>query len=142
MRKDTAIHLQVPASLSSEDEGSASDLFRGLSWELRRQGRAWRPATDVYETDSAYMVVVELAGMRGIDLAVSFDHQVLSIRGHRPEAGGGKAFHQMEINYGEFLVDVHIHAPVDSDRIEATYSDGFLRVALPKAHPKTISISS
>jgi HSP20 family protein len=96
----------------------------------------------VYETETAYMVVVELAGMRGVDLTVSFEHEILSIHGSRSEAGGGKAYHQMEINYGEFLVDVHIHAPVDRDRIEATYRDGFLRVALPKALPKTIAITS
>jgi len=143
MRKEPTDSFRVPASLSAADEeGSTADLLGGLGWGLRRRGRAWRPPTDVYETESAYMVVVELAGMRGVDLAVSFDHQVLSIRGSRPEAGGSKAFHQMEINYGEFLVDVHIHTPVDSERIEATYSDGFLRVALPKAHPKTISITS
>jgi HSP20 family molecular chaperone IbpA len=48
----------------------------------------------------------------------------------------------MEISYGEFLVDVYLHSPVDHERIEATYRDGFLRVVLPKAHPKTIPISS
>jgi HSP20 family protein len=141
--KDAPLRAPVPASLTAaEDESASADLRRGLEWGLRQRGRAWRPPTDVYETETAYMVVVELSGMRGIELAVSFDHEVLSIRGSRPEPGGSKAFHQMEINYGEFLVDVHLHAPVDRNHIEATYSDGFLRVALPKAPPKTIAITS
>lgn len=139
---DVPVRVQVPASLSAaEDEIASADLLRGLEWGLRRRGRAWRPPTDVFETETAYMVVVELAGMRGIELAVSFDQQLLSICGSRPEPGGSKAFHQMEIHYGEFLVDVQLHAPVDRNHIEANYSDGFLRVALPKAHPKTIAIT-
>ena len=132
-----------PVSLSaSDEEGSSADLLRALGWGTRRRGRAWRPATDVYETESDYVVIVEVAGMRGVELSVSFEQQVLSIRGRRPDPGGGKAYHQMEISYGEFLVDVYIHAPVEHERTEATYRDGFLRVVLPKAHPKTIPISS
>jgi HSP20 family protein len=131
-----------PAFLSASEEDSASaELLRALGWGPRRRGRAWRPPTDVYEAESAYVVVVEVAGMKGVELGVSFEQQLLSIRGRRPDPGGGKAYHQMEISYGEFLVDVYIHAPVDHERIEATYRDGFLRVVLPKAHTKTIPIS-
>jgi HSP20 family protein len=141
--KDSVSLPRLPVALSAPDEdGGSAELLRALGWGPRRRGRAWRPPTDVYETDSDYVVVVEVAGMRGVELGVSFEEQTLSIRGRRPDIGGGKAYHQMEISYGEFLVDVYLHSPVDHERIEATYRDGFLRVVLPKAHPKTIPISS
>src|SRR4030065_313137 len=102
--KDAPLRVLVPASLTAaDDESAAADLHRGLEWGLSRRGRAWRPPTDVYETETAYMVVVELSGMRGIELAVSFDHEVLSIRGSRPEPGGSKGVQQMEIKHGAFL---------------------------------------
>jgi HSP20 family molecular chaperone IbpA len=47
----------------------------------------------------------------------------------------------MEIDYGEFASDVQMPHKIDAAAIEATYSDGFLRVVLPKASPKNIEIS-
>jgi HSP20 family protein len=85
-------------------------------------------------------VVVELAGMRGVEISVTFERQVLSINGSRSDKNIRKAYHQIEIDYGEFAGSVKIPAPVDVDHIEATYADGFLRINLPKASPKSVSI--
>jgi HSP20 family protein len=86
-------------------------------------------------------VVVEVAGMRGSEFSVTFDEQLLSIRGVRADKGGLKAYQQMEIAYGEFATEVRVPAVVDSGKVEATYADGFLRVVLPKVQPKQVSIS-
>lgn len=141
MKESASVPLPSANLSAADEEGASAELLRALGWGPQRKGRAWRPPTDVYETDQDYVVVAEIAGMRGVELSVSFEQQVLSIRGRRPDQGGGKAYHQMEISYGEFLVDVYIQGPVDHERIEATYRDGFLRVVLPKAHPKTIPIT-
>ncbi len=47
----------------------------------------------------------------------------------------------MEIDYGDFATDIRVPRKIDASAIEATYSDGFLRVVLPKAIPKNIEIS-
>lgn len=117
---------------------SGPDLTWG--WPQRHLHR-WRPPTDAYETDEAYVIVVEIAGMRGGEFSVSFDRQVLWIRGARPDSEGLRAYHQMEIAFGEFETGVHIRAAVDESGIEASYADGFLRVVLPKATPRRIPIS-
>ena len=52
-----------------------------------------------------------------------------------------EAYHQMEIAYGEFETEVRIPVPIDVSNIEATYSDGFLRVVLSKTRPRQVSIS-
>jgi HSP20 family molecular chaperone IbpA len=109
-------------------------------WRLQGGGRRWRPPTDVFETDDAYTVVVEIAGMRGADIAVTFEKQVLTIRGQRSEAASQKAYHQMEIAYGEFETQVRMPAPVEVAQVEATYMDGFLRVRLPKARPHRVEV--
>ncbi len=111
-----------------------------LGWQIRRSSHGWRPPTDVLETDEAYVVVVEVAGMRGADFTVTFEGHILSIRGTRHDSNARKAYHQMEIDYGEFVTEVHVHAPITAAEIDASYGDGFLRITLPKASPKKIEI--
>jgi HSP20 family protein len=107
---------------------------------MMRHTHIWQPPTDVLETDEAIIVVVEIAGMRGSEFTVTFDKQILSIRGHRADTNERTAYHQMEIDYGDFGCDIQLTAPIDTTGIEAGYSDGFLRVALPKARSKNIPI--
>lgn len=130
------------ASFASDDEPGWPEAVHYYAFRLRQQGRAWRPPTDVYETDAEFAVLVELAGMRGVEISVTLEEQLLRIRGQRPEARGRRAYHQMEINYGDFVVEVRLPVPIDRDRIDATYSDGFLRVSLPKAQPRHISVTT
>ncbi len=126
--------------MSGENDAWDQQALEGLGWRVVRRSHAWRPPTDVLETDDAVVVVVEIAGMRGLNISVIFERQVLSIRGVRPDTNVCKTYHQMEIDYGEFVSEVRVPFRVDSDKIEATYSDGFLKVVLPKAPPREIDI--
>ena len=78
--------------------------------------------------------------MREGEVSVNFDHHLLSINGSRPEVSEKRAFHQMEIFFGEFSTDIEIPVAIDTDHIQAEYQDGFLRVFLPKASPNKIQI--
>ena len=123
--------ISNPARLASDDEPGWPEAIHYYTFRLRQQGRAWRPPTDVFETDLEFVVLVELAGMRGVEIAVTLDEQLLRIRGTRPESSGTRAYHQMEINYGDFVLEVRLPVPIDRERIDASYSDGFLKVLLP-----------
>jgi HSP20 family molecular chaperone IbpA len=68
------------------------------------------------------------------------DQNVLAIRGVRPDLNERRAYHQMEINFGEFISAVEILVPVDIEHVQAEYQNGFLWVILPKAQPKVIKI--
>lgn len=109
-------------------------------WGVKRSAHRWRPATDVYETDADYRVVVEIPGMRGVDISVTYEGQTLYVRGERHEREAHKGYHQMEISYGDFESAVSLPEPVERGAIEATYVDGFLRVKLPKATPTQVDI--
>ena len=135
MADDELIQLRA----SDEDAWPPSSEHDSF-WGIKRRTHAWRPPTDVYETDESYHVRVEIAGMRGADFSVTFDKQTLVIRGMRSDEGAQKAYHQMEIGYGEFETSIQVPEPVKVPDIEAAYDDGFLRVELPKAQPKVISI--
>ena len=102
--------------------------------------RRWRPPTDVFETEDAIIVRVEIAGMRDADFSVSLQDRLLVIQGTRSDQSERQAFHQMEIRFGEFSTEVELHWPVISDEVEAVYRDGFLTLVLPKAKPRVIEI--
>lgn len=125
---------------ASDDDSWPHRAERDSYWGLRRSTHKWRPATDVSETENAYRVVVEVAGMRGSDFAVTYEGQRLQIRGLRSDTGAHKAYHQMEISYGEFETTVQLPDMVEVSEIEASYADGFLTVILPKAEPKKVEI--
>jgi HSP20 family protein len=100
----------------------------------------WRPPTDVYETEDDIIVRVEIAGMRESDFAISLNERVLMIEGVRSDQAERRAFHQMEIRFGEFNTKVDLHWAVDSEAIKAEYKDGILRIVLPKAISHQINI--
>jgi HSP20 family protein len=135
VEKDDKMSLRSGAE---DDPWPASQA--SLGWRIRRGSHAWRPPTDVLETDDDFIVVVEVAGMRGADFNVTFEGHVLSIRGARQDSNARKAYHQMEIDYGDFITEVHVQVPIEAAKIEASYSDGFLRIHLPKASPTKIEI--
>ncbi len=128
-------------SAGGEDESWPNDVTGTWPWAVRRHPHLWRPPTDVFETEDAYVVMVEVAGMREAEFSVTLDRQILLIRGLRAETPTAKAYHHMEIAYGEFATEVRLAVAIDASAIQAGYADGFLRVVLPKSAPKQISIT-
>jgi HSP20 family protein len=100
----------------------------------------WRPNTDVFETEESYIVRVEIAGMDESDFSLTIDPNHLLINGVRTDYEARKAFHQMEIHFGEFNVMVELPPAIDIERVEANYQDGFLKVTIPKSTPRKIDV--
>ncbi len=104
------------------------------------QGGLWRPPLEVYDTDDAFVVSAEVAGMDEADLKVVVDGDMLVIRGSRPDPRHAekRCYHEARIPYGAFGADVYIPFPVDPERTEADYTNGFLRIVLPRAVARTV----
>ena len=109
-------------------------------WVVVRHTQAWRPPTDVYETDEAVVVRAEVAGMQETDFSVALTDRMLVITGVRQDPCPKVAYHQMEVRYGEFRTEVYLHWAVEKEGIEAVYADGFLQVTLPKVHPRKVPV--
>lgn len=115
-------------------------LVETIGWQVRVQHHIWSPPTDLFETQSAYIVRVEVAGMREQDFSVVLEHNYLTISGSRNEPHERRAYHQMEVRFGEFSTVADLPGPIDIKASRAEYEDGFLTVTLPKASPNQISI--
>jgi HSP20 family protein len=95
----------------------------------------WYPAADVFETDSDYVVAVDLPGIDRATLDISVDDGRLIIKGHRD--GQEQTRHRAECPRGKFLRTFSVPTLVDRDAINADYKDGVLQVFLPKRSEQT-----
>jgi HSP20 family protein len=115
--------------------------FEDLAMGSSLMATTWRPPTDVFESDEAYVVRMAISGLRhgpegNIQNAqVIVEDETLTVRGYRQENCPHQKykFYQMEIHYGYFECHVRINAPFDRDRVKAQYRDGFLEIFAPKA---------
>ncbi len=93
----------------------------------------WTPAVDVYETDTHYIILAELAGVNREHMEVSLKGERLTLRGERhepPSADPKQRLHRMEVDYGSFLRMIDLPEAPDSDAIEAQYENGFLQIRI------------
>ena len=102
----------------------------------------WTPSVNLYETETAYVVCVDLSGVdkEKIDLTVA--DQRLKLRGARavPVQPDGETemankrvkVHLMEIDHGGFSREVELPHDVEHDKINANYRNGMLWIELPK----------
>jgi HSP20 family protein len=114
-----------------------------IGWGGSRQVRAgdvvlshphWHPDMDVYETETALTVTVELAGVDVEQLEFVLFEDALVIEGCRnlPVTDEG-VYHAAGIRQGPFRVEVSLPVEIDWDGVEASYDRGLLRVHVPKA---------
>jgi HSP20 family protein len=124
-------------------EGSQKQLelhYRQLLHDVLHQSQlnTWRPLTDILESPRLIKVRVELAGMQEEDIEVTLYEDALVISGERrdsQEHQEGLNYHEAQIRYGPFRVEVFILGPVMQDAVTARYENGMLLVDLPKLPP-------
>ncbi|MGH3205709.1 MAG: Hsp20/alpha crystallin family protein [Streptosporangiaceae bacterium] len=113
----------------------------------------WVPFADLSETDDAYVVKAELAGVHKDQVNVQLQDRELVIAGEVPEPqdGGGKngdakngRRHHSSRRTGRFELRTYLPSDVNADAITAQLSDGVLTVTVPKseaAKPRKIEIT-
>ena len=114
----------------------------GVHWRIGMRPHPWRPPTDVFETEETFVVRVEIAGMREQDFSVALEDRTLIIRGLRSDTSERRAFHQMEIPFGDFSTEVELPNAIIPEGVGAVYRDGFLQITLPKARAQQIRVGN
>jgi HSP20 family protein len=132
----------MSSSLSKSDARTELSFSgaRAIGWQVSLHSYAWSPPTDVYETETSFVVRVEAAGMRESDFTINVEDNFLVISGVRSESPEWRAYRQMEIRFGEFSTAIELPLGVDVSKADADYKDGFLYVILPKLKPTNIVI--
>lgn len=107
----------------------------------------WAPPVDVFDTNEAIVLKVELPGLTPDDVEVEVDDNVLTVRGERrftEDVEEGR-YHRIERTYGQFSRSVSLPAGVKPDGITAAFTDGVLEVRVPKAdevRPRKIDVTA
>jgi HSP20 family protein len=140
---------------SAQDERHQQQMNRLLAHALGLHGQwqgaatdsspAWAPALDISERKDAYLVTVELPGIKMDDLTITLEDGLLTIQGERhvTDDASEQQFHRVERRYGAFRRAITLPAHVEADQVEASFEDGVLQILVPKAEeakPKRIQI--
>ena len=113
------------------DRFFSPDLFG----EMMFNSSGWLPGMDVAEDKDKFTVNVELPGLSKDDVNITFKEGVLTIEGERKKENDKKDadFHIVERSYGKFRRSFSLPVPVKENKIDATFKEGVLTIALPKA---------
>jgi HSP20 family protein len=108
-------------------------------------GRHYVPYADIYETDDALAVVLEMPGVEKKDLNVALENDVLTVDG-QIDFGKYKDMEPVytEYNVGHYARSFALSNKVDREKISANLEDGVLTLTLPKAkhaQPRKIAIA-
>jgi len=101
----------------------------------------WTPASDIYETESGYLIALDLPGIDRDALEIDIDDNRLVVKGTRAIAESRQ--HRTERPRGKFLRTYSVPGSVEQGKIAAEYKDGVLQISLPKRteqKPKRIDI--
>jgi HSP20 family molecular chaperone IbpA len=107
--------------------------------------RRYVPVTDIFETDQALTVVLEMPGVDKGSVDVHVENDLLSIEGQVDLSKyRGLAPLYIEYNVGHYARSFRLSSKIDQDRITAELKDGVMTVTLPKAEkakPRRINVS-
>jgi len=106
----------------------------------------WRPAVDIFETETGVVLEVELPGVIKADVSVEVKDNILTIRGERKVGNEGQEenYYRRERAYGSFRRAFNLHYVVKPEKIRARFNDGVLRIEVPKPEeekPKQVTVN-
>src|SRR5262245_12412296 len=140
MRSCEVMRPRVLAFSMPSEVGDFSDEIRQVFTELGRLfgseslAGECSPALDVYETDDALEIAVDVPGVEPSAIRVLSKGDGILIAGDKAarRARGGSSFHLVERGYGRFARVVRLSKSCDASKATATLGGGELRISVPK----------
>jgi len=140
--------MALPAvrTLNTLDRWDPFREFDSLFSQLSRYNReGWAPLADVTETETGYVVELDVPGVRREDVTVDLTGTDLSITGELKEREKVGLFRHRTRRTGKFSYRVSLPRDLDADKVEAKLADGVLTVTVAKkdaAKPRRIEITA
>src|ERR1035438_941656 len=96
--------------------------------------RPWVPPVDVIENPNELVIAADLPGVKKEDVDVQIEDGTLTLTGARKfeYEGRKEGFHRLERSYGSFRRAFTLPESVDPGKVVAAFSDGVLKITLPK----------
>ncbi|MDP8955043.1 MAG: Hsp20/alpha crystallin family protein [Actinomycetota bacterium] len=106
-------------------------------------GEGFAPLADVEETDDAFVVEIELAGVKKDDVDIELSGRRLVVSGERKERERVGILRKRTRTVGSFRYEVVLPAELDEEGVSAGLEEGVLTVRVPKAaseRPRRITV--
>jgi len=143
------------ASQEKRDREDVDQLTRSFANQLERWPdffqpfhdvlRSVLPLADVEETDTHYVVEIELPGVKREDISLEVTGDHLVVGGQRRERQRNGLLRQQTRTTGKFHYEVTLPSDVETESVSASLDNGVLTVLVPKtesARPRKIAISA
>lgn len=93
------------------------------------------PAFDISETEKEYLITAEIPGIDVKDIDITLSDGILTIKGEKKKEEESKErnYHCIERHYGSFERRFKIPETVKTDKLDAKYNGGILKLSLPKS---------
>jgi HSP20 family protein len=132
--------LSMFGTLQSQVDRLFDDFARGFGTLAGNGNGALMPNMDISETDKEFVITAEMPGLERKDVEVSLEDNVLTIRGEKKQEispddkdeNKDKNVHVSERSYGIFYRVLELPTKVDPASVQATMSNGVLKVTIPK----------
>ena len=112
----------------------ASSWGEDLTIPALRVESVFTPSCDIQETESHYLMIFDLPGVKKEDIKIEMTGNELCVSGERKEEHEAKTAsrHRVERSYGSFSRSFSLPQGIKPDQIETDYQNGVLRIAVPK----------
>ena len=124
-----------------------SDPLRELERWTQLLGTPARPTVmpmDAWREGDQFIVEFDLPGVASESLNLDVERNVLTVHAERPELEAGREMLSAERPRGVFSRQLFLGESLDTDRIQASYQDGVLRLTIPVAEaakPRRIEVT-
>ncbi|KTD73317.1 Hsp20/alpha crystallin family protein [Legionella tucsonensis] len=110
------------------------DMFSSSKDLSQFEGLNLMPSMDVVEDKDHFTIQMEMPGIDGKDISVSFSGNILTITGEKSTSkkNENKKYISREIGFGKYERSLSLPSTVDIDKAKATFKKGMLWIALPK----------
>ncbi len=105
------------------------------------------PALNIWTSQEGLAITAEVPGVSPEEMEISVVGDTLTLSGTRKadELKEGARYHRQERGYGSFTRSIQLPYPVDVNKVEATFKDGILKIAMPRSEadkPRKIIVKS
>jgi HSP20 family protein len=151
MRLTSLVPFREPGALMQPEFGlfglhrEIDRLFNEVAESIGHDGAQLVPKIDVSESDKTIEISAEMPGLERKDVEILIDDDMLTIRGAKniEDDKTDKNVQHSERSYGVFLRVLQLPPGIDPSGVEATMSNGVLKILIPKPakpEPKKIEV--
>ena len=100
---------------------------------------AWAPQIEMFERENQLVIRADLPGLKKDDVQIELRDDSVVIQGERQEERKEEreGFYSTERTYGRFYREIPLPEGADTDEATATFRDGVLEIAIPRAEGET-----